>query len=244
MRARFARAFVFEGALPVKRVVIPLIFGLAGAAVLVALGVWQVQRLAWKQDVLARIEARIAAPPAPLPADPDPQRDRYRPVRVAGAVDGAPLRVLVSRKEIGAGYRIIAPLRTEGGRRVMVDLGFIPTDADPADIDGRRIAVAGNLHWPDEVDGFTPDPDPEAGLWFAREVPVLADRLDTAPVLVVARRVSPPVDRIEPMPVSTAGIPNDHLGYAVTWFSLAVVWLAMAGALAWRGRQGMKGTTT
>ena len=46
------------------------------------------------------------------------------------------------------------------------------------------------------------------------------------------------------MPVTTAGIPNDHLGYAITWFLLAAVWLAMAGVLARRGRQAMKGTTT
>ena len=164
--------------------------GLAGAAVLVALGVWQLQRLAWKERILSEIETRIAAPPAALPQDPDPGRDRYRPVRVAGVVAGAPLRVLVSRKEIGAGYRIIAPVRTGDDRRVMVDLGFIPTDARPADTAGREVAVTGNLHWPDEVDGFTPEPDNEAGIWFAREVPEMAAHLGTAPVLVIARTVT------------------------------------------------------
>jgi surfeit locus 1 family protein len=227
-----------------KRIVIPLIFGLAGAAVLVALGVWQMQRLAWKEGVLAEIDARIAAPPKALPATPEMDRDRYRPVRVRGELKGDPLRVLVSRKQIGAGYRIIAPLVTGGGRRIMVDLGFIPTDAEPAEIDGRRVDITGNLHWPDEVDDFTPAPDMDAGIWFARDVPAMAARLDTEPVLVIARTVSPPVSRVEPLPVDTSAIPNDHLGYAVTWFLLAVVWLAMTWALIRRGRQGMKGRTT
>ena len=62
----------------------PLIFGLAGVAILVALGIWQVQRLAWKEGVLEKIEARIAADPVSLPEAPDSEQHKYLPVEVNG----------------------------------------------------------------------------------------------------------------------------------------------------------------
>jgi surfeit locus 1 family protein len=62
----------------------------------------------------------------------------------------------------------------------------------------------------------------------------MAGALGTEPVLIVARAVAPPDPQVTPRPVDGAGIPNDHLGYAVTWFLLAVVWLGMTGLLAWR----------
>ena len=91
-------------------------------------------------------------------------------MRVAGVVAGAPLRVLVSRKEIGAGYRIIAPLRTEGGRRVMVDLGFIPTDDGPARVAGREVPVRWRVEIP--ARGLTIETRPlNAQAWNATTPP-------------------------------------------------------------------------
>ena len=106
------------------RVVILLIFGLAGLTLLVGLGVWQVQRLAWKEGVLAEIEANIAVEPVAVPEQAT-DADRYLPVRAQGRIGETALRVLVSRKQIGAGYRLISVLETEG-RRVLLDRGFIP----------------------------------------------------------------------------------------------------------------------
>ncbi|MGA0777955.1 MAG: SURF1 family cytochrome oxidase biogenesis protein, partial [Gemmobacter sp.] len=73
------------------RLIGAIVIGVAGCAVLVALGLWQVQRLEWKGRILSDIAARIEAPPAPLPARPDAEADRYLPVAVAGAFDGAAL---------------------------------------------------------------------------------------------------------------------------------------------------------
>jgi len=67
-------------------------------------------------------------------------------------------------------------------------------------------------------------------------VAALADHLDTEPVLVIARTVTPAVAAVTPLPVTTEGIPNDHLNYAVTWFLLALVWLGMTLFLLWRIR--------
>jgi len=89
------------------------------------------------------------------------------------------------------------------------------------------VTITGNPHWPDEIDGFTPAPDLAANIWCARDVPALAEALGTEPVLIVARQMSQDRAPVTPLPVDTAGIPNDHLEYAVTWFSLAAIWVAM-----------------
>ncbi|QBY02859.1 SURF1 family protein [Rhodophyticola sp. CCM32] len=216
----------------------PLVFGIGGAAILVALGVWQVQRLAWKEAVLADIDARIMAAPMAIPDQPDSQADRYLPVEAEGVIGDTFIRVLVSQRRIGAGYRVISPFET-GGRVVLLDRGFIPVAEDlPAAPEGR-VTVIGNLHWPDEVTGATPVPDLEENIWFARDVPALAEALGTAPILIIARNVSETEGVLTPLPVDTSGIPNDHLSYAITWFSLALIWLGMTLYLLWRIRQRM-----
>ncbi len=212
-----------------RRTLFLLIIGLA---VLIALGTWQVQRLAWKEALLADIEARISAAPATLPDDPDPSADRYLPVEVAGEMLAPELHVLVSRKRIGAGYRIIAPFRT-GDRTILVDRGFVPTEDKETVRETGPMTVAGNLHWPDEIDGFTPEPETGRNIWFARDVEAMAAALGTEPLLLVARSRTDP--GVTPLPVDTAGIPNDHLHYAITWYGLALVWAGMTGIFLWRG---------
>lgn len=213
------------------RFVVPLLFGLVGAAVLVSLGVWQLQRLAWKEAIVADIDARIAAAPVALPVAPDPEGDRFLPVEAAGTFTGQALRVLVSQKEIGAGYRIVEVFQT-GGRRVLVDRGFVGVEAKVV-LAAKDATVTGNLHWPDEVDSFTPAP--EGDLWFARDVPAMAKALGTEPVLIVAR--SDTGDGIAPLPVDASAIPNNHFGYALQWFGMAAVWLGMTVLYLWRIRR-------
>ena len=217
-----------------RRMIVPLLFGLIGTAVLAGLGLWQLDRLAWKEAALADIAARIVADPVGLPVSPDPEADRYLPVTATGFFTDESLDVLVSRKEIGAGVRVIEVFETEG-RRVLVDRGFVADGARVSPRGPDAPQVVGNLHWPDEVDSFTPPPDPQTGLWFARDVPAMAAQLGTEPLLIVAR--APTAPGIEPMPVDTSGIPNNHLGYAVQWFGLAAVWLGMTAYLLWRIRR-------
>jgi surfeit locus 1 family protein len=208
------------------RLVFPILMGVVGCAVLIGLGVWQVQRLQWKQGVLTEITARIAVGPVALPVNVNPKADAYLPVTVSGALGGQELRVLTSEPDLGGpGFRVISVL-TAGDRRVMVDLGYVP--ADQADVSrmAPAVTITGNLHWPDELDGFTPDPD--GALWFARDTPAMAEALDAEPVLIVARDIAPNDLGVTPLPVGTTGIPNDHLNYAITWFSLAAVWAVMS----------------
>ena len=218
-----------------RRMVVPLLFGLIGAAILVSLGLWQLHRLAWKEAMLAEISAMLVQTPVPLPDAVDADHDRYRGVTASGRFTGEVLYKLDSLKDQGPGRRVIAVLEMTGGRRVLVDRGIwldgttaTPTVAYPAE-------VAGNLDWPRESDSFTPPPDAKTDLWFARDVPAMAVELKTEPVLIVARATTG--DGITPMPVDTSAIPNDHWQYAVTWFALAAVWLGMTAYLLWRIRR-------
>ncbi len=219
-----------------KHMIMPLIFGIGGIAILVSLGVWQLQRLAWKEAILSDINARVSAAPVAVPQTPSAQSDLYLPVELQGDFTGEELHVLASVKRRGAGYRVISVLQSDD-RRIMVDRGFIPTERKDEPRQAQAVTVQGNLHWPDELDSFTPEPDQTRDIWFARDVPAMAQALDAEPFLIVARSVSETQPAIDPLPINTNAIPNDHLQYAITWFSLALLWFAMTVYLLWRIRQ-------
>jgi surfeit locus 1 family protein len=222
-----------------RRYVFPLLLGLCGVAILLSLGAWQVRRLAWKQTLLAGIEAQIHGAPEALPAPgtADPLVLKYRPVELRGSTTGEGLLVLTGQKDVGAGYEVISVFETSDHRRVLLDRGFVPEAARDAPRPPVALDVLGNLHWPSEADSYTPAPDLKTGLWFARDVPEMAKALNTEPLLVVVSSVTGDAQGVEPVPVGIEGIPNDHLGYAITWFSLAAVWAGMTAFLLWRIRQ-------
>ena len=124
------------------------VFSIAGTAVLGWLGNWQLDRLAWKQTVLEQIDQRIAAPAVPVPLTPVPSEDTYLPVFAEGRFGQEYIRVLVSQKRIGAGYRVISAFKTEG-RRILVDRGFIDLSKSSDMQADQAVVVQGNLHWPD-----------------------------------------------------------------------------------------------
>lgn len=221
-----------------KRIIFFVFFGLGGFAVLVSLGTWQIQRLTWKQGIIEQIQERIVEAPVALPATLDPIEDKYLSVSVEGFMKPEVLRVLVSQKTVGAGYRIISPFMVDG-RTILVDRGFISVNdplPKPSQLQVQTV-VTGNLHWPQETDGYTPAPDIEKNIWFARDVPLMAATLSTDPIMIVLRDTTAANDGVTPLPVDTSRIPNDHLQYAITWFLLAFIWTAMtAYFLLWSRR--------
>ncbi len=221
-----------------KRFGFAMLIGLGGIAILVSLGVWQVQRLAWKQALLTNIEDRIAAEPVALPEAPDPDQDRYLPVTVTGSIaEGSGVRLLASRRQIGAVYRHVVPFETSDRRRILLDIGWTRPENEFPDLPDDQVTLTGNLDWPRETDGFTPAPDREARLWYARDVPAMAASLGTEPILLVLREMPHTDLGVTPWPVDTAGIPNDHMQYAVTWFSLAAIWGGMTVLFVQRSRR-------
>lgn len=210
-----------------RRLFWPLFFGILGTVVLVSLGTWQVQRMAWKADVIAEINARIASDPVALPDPIDLERDKYLPVAVTGTITEEEIHLLASTRDAGAVYRLVSAFETEGGRRIMIDRGWIKTADKDASRPAHAVDVIGNLHWPDERDSFTPANDVDSNIWFARDVDQMAEVLNTEPVLLIVRQDSDKGAIATPLPVDTAALPNNHLEYVLTWYGLAIVWVAM-----------------
>ncbi|MFV0292792.1 MAG: SURF1 family protein [Paracoccus sp. (in: a-proteobacteria)] len=219
-----------------RSIIVPLIFGIVGTAILISLGFWQLRRLKEKTTLLAEIQAGINAAPQPLPEAIDPSM-KYTPVIVRGRTTGEEILVLSGTRESGGGYNVISDLLTDDGRRIMVDRGFIAQDYRQTPRPPVELTVMGNLHWPNEKGSATPEPDPTMGIWFARDVPAMAGELDTQPVLVVAAGVQGDSQGVQPIPVTIEGIPNSHLSYAVQWFLFAATCAGMTAWLIWRIRQ-------
>lgn len=222
------------GTIVLRRVFFAIILGIAGTIVLASLGFWQLQRLEWKETLLAERAGRLTAAPVALPARPTEEADQYLSVAVEGAFLPGDLPVLASTRDVGAMFRIIAPFETTTGRRLLVDRGYVLDELKDAPRPAGQARLIGNLHWPDEIDSATPAPDLKANIWFGRDVAAMAQALSTEPVLLVVRETSEIGTGITPLPVDTASIPNNHFSYAVQWFGFAIVWAAMSLLLIWR----------
>jgi len=171
---------------------------------------------------------------------PDPVRDDFLRVRVSGRIDGRELHILTSLIPYGPGFRVIVPLTADSGRMVLADLGYVPEAAkDAAARPAGPVEVVGALYWPDETDGFTPAPDREAGIWFARDLEPMSEALGAEPLLVIAESHGGSVgggDWPKPLRLGV-NLTNNHLQYAITWFLLALVWAVMSAMLVRRERE-------
>ncbi len=214
---------------------------LAGFLILAGLCAWQGVRALGREDRIELAALRLSLPPAPLPAAFAPVEQELLPVRVEGRFAHSDERhVLTSLPPLGPGVRVITPLDTPDGRRVLVDRGFVPErlrdpSLRPEGQSQGSVAVEGVLSWPRERGFFVPEPDPETGLWFARDVDALAVAAGAETVLVVARDSAP-----GGFPRADAPEPdrrNVHIEYAATWAALAAAWLVIGGLL-WRRERG------
>ena len=215
-----------------RRMIAPLLFGLIGTAVLIFLGLWQVQRLDWKRGILDSIETRIAADPVAVPPAPTQAEDQYRRVDASGIIEVGEIHVYTAAPSGGVGYRVIAPFTLTDGRKILIDRGFVPIGDKETARPAGPILVRGSLLWPDDGALDSNPPDFARNIWIGRDLPAMASQMGTEPLLIVAARTDP-ADGPAPLPV-TVNIPNNHLEYAVTWFGLAAVWAGMTLWLLWR----------
>ena len=221
---------------------------LLGLAVLVVLGTWQLDRLAWKRDLIATREARLARPAEPLPAAVADWRSwDFRPVTVEGEFRHDLEQLFgVAAIDGRVGHRVLTPLVRQGGAAVLVDRGSVPADrAHPAA--RREGQIAGPLqvsgiarHRGEDRPGrFTPANQPEHGLWYWYDLGALegAFGLELLPVVVEADGTPNPGGLPSGGQTRTE-LPNNHLQYAITWYGLAAglfgVWVSFGLA---RGRQ-------
>jgi surfeit locus 1 family protein len=223
-----------------RGLVVPSIVAACAFAVLIALGTWQVQRKAWKEALIATVSERFAASPAALPAPAewarlDPATDEFRRVRVtAELLNDKEALVFTTGSSLhggdaGPGYWVFTPARVLD-RIVMVNRGFVPESRkDPATRPQGQIAgpveIIGVMRWPEQPGLFTPAGDPARNLWFARDSTAIAQAKGLGPVApFYVEQESPPA----PGGLPRAGalqpsFPNNHLGYAITWYGLALV---------------------
>ena len=217
--------------------------------ILVGLGVWQLERRAWKEALIARVEAGLAADPVAAPGpDAWPSLDlrdvEYAPVEAVGVFDHARevhvVHTLVEPKGPagGIGYQIFTPFRADDGWWVYVNRGFVPRDNEdpatrsPGQIEGET-EVAGLLRAPSTRSWFMPGDDIAGNAWFSRDPALFAAASglppdDVAPYIIDAR-FDPQLPGGLPQGGETIiSFPNNHLSYALTWLGLAAV---LAGVL-------------
>jgi surfeit locus 1 family protein len=228
----------------------PGLSALLGVCFLCGLGVWQLQRLAWKEALIARVAMRMQmsfAPPAPAEAEwpnVNAEADEYRRVRVTGTfrhdLEALCYELLSDAKGkfSGPGYWVLTPIETAGGAAVVVNRGFVPLERkDPATRREGQIAgvvtVTGLLRMPERRSWFTPADDPAHHLWQVRDPAAIAAAYGlarTSPFFIDAD-ASPPGGLPEGGETKLV-FPNRHLEYAITWFGLAftlvVVFIAFA----------------
>ena len=220
--------------------------------VMLALGTWQVERLHWKEDLIRRVEQRLHAAPVPLPADigdpsADPSAYEFRPVTVSGRFLNDKAMLLLARPHQGqAGYELLTPLeRADGGGVVLVNRGFVPMDKRDAATRPQSpaegpVTVTGMVRLPQPAGWLQPDNRPGADSWARLDPPAMAASVGlskAAPLVVEAlpdpSRGAAPLNGIQPQ----VALPNNHLQYAITWYSLAAT-LIVVYVLSQRRRIG------
>ncbi len=221
--------------------------GSLAVLLLMALGSWQVYRLAWKLDLIATVDARVHAPPVAPPAPTawpsvTADADQYLHVTARGTYDHSRETFVQAVTDVGPGFWLATPFRTEGGFTVLVNRGFVPPERrDAASRAAGEVAgptvVTGLLRVDEPGGAFLRHNDPAADRWFSRDVPAIAAKRGlagpVAPYFIDADDA--PVPGGFPIGgLTVVAFPNNHLVYAITWYAMG---LGLAGALAWVVRE-------
>jgi surfeit locus 1 family protein len=209
------------------------LFTVPALLILLGLGTWQVERLHWKEGLIAQREAMVAAPPIVPPQTlAEAQAAQFRHTAVDGTLLNDKEIFLAATSDAGEpGYQVLTPLTEIGGRVIVVNRGFIPLELkDPKKRSAGELVgpvhIAGLLRVPpvEKPTFFLPDNRPDLNLWFWVDLPAMAKAAgvpDAASFYIDADQTPNPggwpkggVTRLE--------LPNNHLQYAITWYALAV----------------------
>lgn len=209
----------------------PTLFTVPALILLIGLGTWQVERLHWKENLIAMREARSSAPPIALPADDaDSASFEFSKARVVGRFLNDKEMLLAARSHNGnVGFHVVTPLVAEDGRAVLVDRGWIPLEwKDPAtrrqgELDGT-VTVEALLRGSQKPNWLVPDNRPAEGVWFYVDVAAMAKwaGLSRARPYFLEAGPAPNPGGYPIGGQSRIELPNNHLQYAITWYSFAV----------------------
>jgi surfeit locus 1 family protein len=220
---------------------LPTLLALCGLVILVGLGVWQLDRKVWKEQLIATVTGRLAAAPVAgvPPRDQwqtlDREQMEYRRVTV-------PVEFLYDQEALvytigsalrpdvkGIGYWVFTPARLPGGSIVVVNRGFVPAERkEPATRRAGNVSgtvdIVGILRWPDERGLFTPNDEPQHNIWYVRDPAVIGPEKHwgaVAPFFIDLESPEPPGGLPRAGPVELR-ISDNHFQYALTWFGLAL----------------------
>jgi len=238
------------GRSPASRLFLALL-GLLGVLVFLGLGIWQLERRVWKLDLIARVDQRIHAPvvEAPGPAGWNGMTaasSEYSHVRLAGQFLGGANTLVQAVTELGGGYWVLTPMRTDRGFVVLVNRGFIPQERkaefeQESGGSGSSTVIDGLLRMSEPGGGFLRSNDAAGNRWYSRDVAAIATTrglTGIAPYFVDAEASG--VDGWPHGGLTVVTFRNSHLVYALTWFTLAAM-LTAALAAPMIGRHGRQG---
>jgi surfeit locus 1 family protein len=235
-----------------RSLILPGALSLAALAILITLGTWQMQRLTWKENLIATISARVKETAQLLPATPESlsfelAREEYRPYVAAGRFlhqhEVQVYTVLSDPKGSfsGAGYWILTPLQRADGSIVIVNRGFVPQEKkEPAtraegQVEGE-VRVTGLLRAPEQTNFFTPANDPKQKAWYSRN-PAEIERAfglkNVLPFMLDETRNYRAGELPQPNETKLT-FTNNHLGYALTWYGLACTLIGVFSVFAWQ----------
>lgn len=227
---------------------------LVSLAILLSLGFWQVQRLAWKEELIATIDARTAAEPVPLSvvlaSDRSLADEEYRPVRVEGAFVHAAERHFFATHGGASGFYVYTPLRLDNGDHLFVNRGFVPYDRkDPATRPESQpqgpVSVVGlvRVALVEKPSAIVPDNNPAGNVFYWKDIRAMAASAglpEGAPILglFVDADDTPNPGGLPIGGVTIVNLSNNHLQYAVTWFGVAAALAGVLGVWGWRAYRG------
>ena len=216
------------------------IAALLGIASLIALGVWQIERLSWKLALIDRVEQRIHAVSEPMPPMAswpliNASHDEYRRVTVTGRFMHDRETLVKAVTDEGAGFWVLTPLETADGTMVLINRGFVPPErrekaARQAGNPAAPVAITGLLRLTEPKGGFLRANDPAGNRWYSRDVEAIAAARGlprVAPFFIDAD-ATPNPGGYPQGGLTVVTFHNNHLIYALTWFGLA---LMLAAAL-------------
>jgi surfeit locus 1 family protein len=211
----------------------PTVFTVPVVLLLLGLGFWQIERLFWKRELIAQRQAAVAAAPTAVPQSFEEARgDEFHHVTDEGVFLHDKEVFLGATSEVGRnGYQVLTPLKEPGGRIVFVNRGFIPAELkDPTKRSAGQIPgtvrVAGLVRLPpaEKPAWFLPDNRADLNYWFWIDLPAMAvaEQLNRVAPFYIDADTTPNPGGWPNGGVTRLELPNDHLQYAITWFSLAV----------------------
>ena len=220
--------------LPLINLLVGLIL-LFSIIALSGLGVWQVQRRAWKLDLIERVEQRVRATPTDAPGPEswpniNASDYAYRHVSVRGQFVKGRSTLVRAVTERGRGYWLVEPLQAAEGFTVLINRGFLPADRTTRSPPGRErldavTTITGLLRMTEPGGGFLHQNDPTSGRWYSRDVVAIAKAQGierVAPYFIDADASVTSSD-LAVGGLTVISFQNNHLIYALTWFGLAAM---------------------